>query len=405
MSSIKIKAPYEFMESKQFKLFDFVPEFSEFRQFDDLSRFGCENIENNLIRLEKRGKIHFENRVAICPSCKSHNAVKNGTYERKLIFLRIGEQICTIQKYKCIKCGKVFYTDLLSLVYSNSNITLPVIECIENLYQISGAGLHKIRFDLKQQHNIEISHQSIENILLNSNYQFNYDNWTYSGYYLFDSLWVKINGEWNYILALFDVKLNTLVSVKLVESEDSKTIYQFLNESLRNQKKISIGTDLKHEYREAIDKLKVKHHFCKFHVKQAVNKRFKDYFDKNPLSEDEKDILNCLKQDIYKILDAKDLNTAKELRNELINKKYTKNKFTNKILWKFIIPYFKKLTTHLENTNIPSTNNKIENIFQKVFPKHIKRTMKIEQGLLARFMLKLNYWNLNNEKEKNHTSF
>ena len=97
MSSIKIKAPYEFMESKQFKLFDFVPEFSEFRQFDDLSRFGCENIENNLIRLEKRGKIHFENRVAICPSCKSHNAVKNGTYERKLIFLRIGEQICTIQ--------------------------------------------------------------------------------------------------------------------------------------------------------------------------------------------------------------------------------------------------------------------------------------------------------------------
>lgn len=405
MSSIKIKAPYEFMESKQFKLFDFVPEFSEFRQFDDLSRFGCENIENNLIRLEKRGKIHFENRVAICPSCKSHNAVKNGTYERKLIFLRIGEQICTIQKYKCIKCGKVFYTDLLSLVYSNSNITLPVIECIENLYQIYGAGLHKIRFDLKQQHNIEISHQSIENILLNSNYQFNYDNWTYSGYYLFDSLWVKINCEWNYILALFDVKLNTLVSVKLVESEDSKTIYQFLNESLRNQKKISIGTDLKHEYREAIDKLKVKHHFCKFHVKQAVNKRFKDYFDKNPLSEDEKDILNCLKQDIYKILDAKDLNTAKELRNELINKKYTKNKFTNKILWKFIIPYFKKLTTHLENTNIPSTNNKIENIFQKVFPKHIKRTMKIEQGLLARFMLKLNYWNLNNEKEKNHTIF
>ncbi len=54
MSSIKIKAPYEFMESKQFKLFDFVPEFSEFRQFDDLSRFGCENIENNLIRLEKK---------------------------------------------------------------------------------------------------------------------------------------------------------------------------------------------------------------------------------------------------------------------------------------------------------------------------------------------------------------
>ena len=213
-------------------------------------------------------------------------------------------------------------------------------------------------------------------------------------YYLFDSLWVKINGIWNYILALFDVKLNTLVSVKLVESEDSKTIYQFLNESLRNQKKISIETDLKHEYQEAINKLKVKHHFCKFHVKQNTNKRFKDYFNKNQLTDEEKEILTDLKQDIYKILDAETLNDAKKLRDILIDKKYPQNNFTNKILWKFIIPYFKKLTNHLENTNIPSTNNKIENIFQKVFPKHIKRTMKIELGLLSRFMLKLNYWNI-----------
>ena len=37
----------------------------------------------------------------------------------------------------------------------------------------------------------------------------------------------------------------------------------------------------------------------------------------------------------------------KHLENELINKKkYPKNKFTNKIIWRFIVPYFKKLTTH-----------------------------------------------------------
>ena len=396
MFKTKIKAPYQNMDLKEYKLFDFVPEFSKFRQFDDLSRFGCENIDNNLIRLEKRGKIYFENKISICPSCNSTHTVKNGTYERKLIFLRIGEKLCSIQKYKCKKCGKVFYTNLSSLVYDNYNITLPVINCIENLYQIYGASLHKIRFDLKQQHNIEISHQSIENILLSSHYQFNYGNWTYSGYYLFDSLWVKINGIWNYLLALFDVKLNTLVSIKLVESEDSKTIYQFLNESLRNQKKISIGTDLKHEYREAIDKLNIKHHFCRFHVKQSLNKRFKDYIDKNQLTEDDNETLIRLKTDIYKILDSKSVVDAKTVRDKLIDKKYSKNDFINKILWKFIIPNFNKLIIPIENSNIPSTNNKIENIFQKIFPKHIKRRMKIEKGLLTRFMLKLNYWNVNN---------
>ena len=383
--------------SNQFKLFDFMSEFSEFRQFDDLSRFGCQNIGDNLIRLEKNGKIYFKNKIAFCPSCNSRNTVKNGTYERKLIFLRIGEQICTIQKYKCKKCGKVFYSDLSSLVYLNSNITLPVIDCIKNLYQIYGAGLHKIRFNLKQEHNIEISHQSIENILLKSDYEFNYENWSYSGYYLFDSLWVKINGVWMYLLALFDVKLNTIVSIKLVESEDSETIYQFLDDSLRNQKKISIGTDLKHEYRKSIDKLKVKHHFCKFHVKQRINKRFRNYFDKNKLDEKIIDKLINLKQLIFQLLDAETLDESKNIRDKLINFKCENNKFIKKLLWNFIIPHFKKLTTHLENQYTPSTNNKIENIFQKVFPKHIKRTIKIENRLLKRFMLKLNHWNIKNE--------
>ena len=397
MTNNNINAPYDYMESKQFKLFDFVPEFSEFRQSDDLSRFGCQNIGDNLIRLEKHGKIYFKNKIAVCPSCNSRNTVKNGTYERKLIFLRIGDQICTIQKYKCKKCGKVFYSDLSSLVYLNSNITLPVIDCIKNLYQIYGAGLHKIRFNLKQEHNIEISHQSIENILLKSDYEFDYENWSYSGYYLFDSLWVKINGVWMYLLALFDVKLNTIVSIKLVESEDSETIYQFLDDSLRNQKKISIGTDLKHEYRKSIDKLKVKHHFCKFHVKQRINKRFKNYFDKNKLDEKSIDRLINLKQLIFQLLDAETLDESKNIQDKLINFKCENKKFIKKLLWNFIIPHFKKLTTHLENQYIPPTNNKIENIFQKVFPKHIKRTMKIENGLLKRFMLKLNHWNIKNE--------
>ena len=88
MINSNIKAPYECMELKEYKLSDFVPEFSEFRQSDDLSRFGCENIEDNLIRLEKRGRIHFQNRIAICPSCNSKDTVKNGTYERKLIFFK-----------------------------------------------------------------------------------------------------------------------------------------------------------------------------------------------------------------------------------------------------------------------------------------------------------------------------
>ena len=116
------------------------------------------------------------------------------------------------------------------------------------------------------------------------------------------------------------------------------------------------------------------------------------------LGKEEFNELIDLKKQIFKILDAKNLNDAKNLQNQLLDKKYSKNNFTINIVDKVIIPNFQKLTAHLENTNIQSTNNKIKNIFQKVFPKHIKITMKIEQGILRRFILKLNHWNIKNKK-------
>lgn len=53
MANNNKKALYNFMESNQFKLFDFVAEFSEFRQFDNLSRLAVKIIGDNLIMLEK----------------------------------------------------------------------------------------------------------------------------------------------------------------------------------------------------------------------------------------------------------------------------------------------------------------------------------------------------------------
>ena len=148
----------------------------------------------------------------------------------------MGEQNCVVQKYKCNKCGHVIYTDLSNIVNGNTNITIPVIEHIEYLYSYFNGRPHKIRKSLKKEHNIEISHQSIENTTLNSEYEIKHENWTFSGYYLFDALSVKKNGNWKYLLALFDLELNTIVAKELIDSETVDTIYNFLNQSLRNQK-------------------------------------------------------------------------------------------------------------------------------------------------------------------------
>lgn len=396
MPKVNIKASNSIMFDKQFKLCDFVPEFSRFRTDEDKIQNGCHSIDDSLFVSTRKGKKYFKPVNVVCPECYSRNVVKNGTYSRKLIFLTIGEQNCVVQKYKCNKCGHVIYTNLSSIVNGNSNITIPVIEHIEYLYSYFNGSLHKIRKSLKKEHNIEISHQSIENIILKSEYEIKHENWTFSGYYLFDALWVKKNGNWKYLLALFDLELNTIVAKELADSETVENVYNFLNQSLRNQKKNCIITDLKQEYRVAIDRLHIKQQFCTFHTKQLINREIRDYIDKNNTPEEEIEIIHNYKRLFFDIIDANSIKDAKEKRDELFYLDSNIPMVIRKLTSNLIIPEFKKLTNYLTDSKIAITSNKIENCFLKNFPKHIKKLFKTDKGILKRFNLKLKYWDEDN---------
>ena len=396
MTKTNIKASNSNMSDKLYKLSDFIPEFSQFRTNEDKTRIGCPSIDDSLFVSTRKGEKYFKPVNVVCPECYSRDVVKNGTYSRKLIFLTIGEQNCIVQKYKCNKCGHVIYTDLSSIVNGNANITIPVIEHIEYLYSYFNGSLHKIRKSLKKEHGIEISHQSIENIILKSEYEIEHRNWTFSGYYLFDALWVKKNGKWKYLLALFDLELNTIVAKELVESETVENVYDFLNQSLRNQKKNCIITDLKSEYRVAIDRLQIKQQFCTFHTKQLINREIRDYIDKNNASEEEIEIIRDYKSLFFDIIDVDSINEAKKIRDKLFYINSNVPSVIRKLVSKLIIPEFKKLTNHLTDSKIAITSNKIENCFLKNFPKHIKKLFKTDKGILKRFNLKLKYWDEDN---------
>lgn len=405
MSKVKIKAPSYTLTDKQYKLNDFFEEFSEFPDHNDKFAINGENGDDNLIRLLKDGKHYFKNRIPICPSCHSTKTVSNGNYERIITFFTDGTQKCIIQLYKCKKCGKIFSADLSSIVQPNANITDRVRELIKDYYAVHGSTVRQIQYSLKGQHNIDISHQTVENVLLEDEFYFKADNWSYSGYYLFDSLWVLINGTWNYLLALFDLELNTIIAFELVESETTEIVYNFLNKSLANQKRIAITTDLKFEYGEAIDKLHMKHQLCQFHTKQKINRDIRNYLRENNITIDEKEEIKEVKSFIFNLLNADLMDDAKEMRKELLNKKCGKKGLIYKLIWKFAIPHFKKLTYCIRSGKIASTSNKIENCFQKIMPKYIKRRMKTYKGFLKRWNLRLQIWNVKNKKTKNPYNF
>ena len=396
MTNRNTKASDSTLTDKQYKLCDFIPEFTKFRSNDlDFSnKYG--KIDDNLYQSFKREKIYFKSINVRCNKC-NHNKVRmNAAVERKLIFLNIGVQNCLVQQFQCKKCNATIPTDLSSIVRPNSNITYPVIKHIIHLYSLFTGSLHKIQKSLKIEHNIEISHQSIENIMLFSNFELEFNNWSLSGYYIFDALWVRKDGEWWYLICLFDVKINTIVARSLVKSESTETIYAFLSKTLSNQKKKYITTDLKPEYRLAINKININHQFCLFHTKQKIYRDINDYIGENNPSEEELKIINHYKNLIYELIDANELEISKSIKNELIDKNGELLEIIHEILWEFIVPYFKHLTWHLDDNNVESTSNKLENCFLKNFNKATKKMYKSENGILKRFDLKLNNWNDDN---------
>ena len=58
----------------------------------------------------------------------------------------------------------------------------------------------------------------------------------------------------------------------------------FLNQSLRNQNKKCIITDLKPEYKVAINRLGVKQQFCTFHLKQLIKREIREHIKENNAS-------------------------------------------------------------------------------------------------------------------------
>lgn len=120
------------------------------------------------------------------------------------------------------------------------------------------------------------------------------------------------------------------------------------------------------------------------------------YIDENNPSEEELKIINQYKNRIYDLIDADDLETSKSIKNELINSSEELPECIYDILWEFIVPYFKHLTWHLDDNNVESTSNKLENCFLKNFNKSTKKMYKSKNGILKRFDLKLDNWNEDN---------
>ena len=273
-----------------------------------------------------------------------------------------------------------------------------------------------------------------------------------SGHYGYDEQYIFINGELFMRMTIIDNNTNLIINDKLIHKDDfnKNTIQDFLERSLKDLEVKSITTDGNNSYPSIIDALGAIHHRCVFHVmknlmddikkdirtldnriktidskKDENNTRIEELeeLDKGrsgrPSKEDkewnnhiqekkklkrenskltterknkrqELNYYKTFKNRVSLIFKSKKEKTAINRYNKLLNDKRIPKKikkFLERI--KDIMPH---LINHIENDNIPSTNNKVEGFYKITLPGCKKRIYRTIKGVKRRMMLSQLRW-------------
>ena len=392
-------SPINNYDDKQYKLDDYFDELPKQCSRKEYIEDKIEKLNSNLTVFKLNDTYHLKQKHVYCPECYSKDINEKGYYSRGILLMDYGLVDCKIKRYKCKHCGNDFSADISSIVRPNFTVSNEVLDIVETYYSIDFTSVRKIQEYFEKVHEIKISHQEIQDILVDYHIHFNPNIKEYSGYYAFDALWIKIkeiSDKYVFLLALVDVCHDTIVAYKVVEHETEEEVLKFLKEATSNQDRIAITTDLKPEYMSPINALGFKHQFCKFHFKQNNNRIIRKYVKDNNLPEEKIKEYKKFLPELYEIYDVK---TQTEVVKIVENLKKKINDFPEVIQYiinEKLAPYFKNLTYFLENAKIESTSNIIERIFEDLAPKHVKKCYKTIKGFLSRFNLKLKRWDERN---------
>lgn len=263
-----------------------------------------------------------------------------------------------------------------------------------------------------------------------------------SGHYAYDEQYVYINKKLHMRLTIIDHH-NKLIIADIIISEDDfndKTIEKFLKESLQNYPIQSITTDGRQGYKTIIEAIGAIQHRCFFHIMQNLmtpllrhtnkierriktlnkkinkkettiqeikqqKKKYKGpipHTDKktrkqhNKIKKLEKEIkehkkekrtknkelkeIDKDKKRIQIIWDSKTIKEATRKFNTIYNQKDHLNPIITKFLEK-IKSNLDVIFNHIENKNIPATNNTIENYYRTTLPRFRKKIFRTIKGL------------------------
>ena len=171
------------------------------------------------------------------------------------------------------------------VIGKNKQFLQEIMDKIPGIMKIECQSLRKISKYFEIFLGIRVSHQTIKN-WSNKNHKetINNEEFEYSGHYLYDEQFLRLNGVRHYRLTLFDAILNVPVSKRIVRRRILKNTKKFILDSTKNKPFICLTTDLFPMYHNVADEIGVNHQLCIFHLFQTINHKLKVYCRRNKIN-------------------------------------------------------------------------------------------------------------------------
>ena len=200
------------------------------------------SIIDNRYQVNEDGVI--EEHHSYCKHCHSSNFIKKG-YNWRTICLEKGILIrVKVKRYKCKCCRRFYQTEFPNLYEKYHNYSENFKKLIRRHVKDGYLSLRHLKKIIKASLGLDISHESIRKFLATTDsLYYRDDSFKPSGYYGFDSQWVKIEKVWRYRLALFDIVHNRPLAESIVDKEDKEVIKEFIVNTLAPKDRIAIVTD------------------------------------------------------------------------------------------------------------------------------------------------------------------
>ena len=211
--------------------------------------------------------------IAFCKHCGSLKVIRKD-YNTRKVFNSCGELTeLKLKRYECKSCGRKSQVELLGVFSPYAKIPDFVKESVKLSLHNGHKTLRQHSKDIELYNNIPFSHETARKSMFCNNGEA-YKKWDFeiSGHMAYDAQHLPQNKKTVYRLVLIDTITSLPIAEAIVEKEDKKTIYDFINKSTPAYKRKSIVTDSKNGYDTVMRDLKFTYHqHCVFHFLQRIN--------------------------------------------------------------------------------------------------------------------------------------